>query len=123
MKIVRCSHCGNVAYLLKDSGVPMMCCGQKMNELDPLTRDGAIEKHVPVYEVNNNIVNVVVGSVAHPMEDKHYIEWIILETNENTYIKKLNPGEEPKASFALTNGEVVVSVYEYCNLHGFWKSE
>ena len=123
MKIVRCSHCGNVAFLLKDSKVPMMCCGEKMKELDPLTKDGAIEKHVPVYEVKGNVVNVVVGSVVHPMEEAHYIEWIIVETNLHTHIKKLNPGEEPKASFALANEETVVSVYEYCNLHGFWKSE
>ena len=123
MKIVRCSHCGNIAFMLKDSGVPMICCGEVMKELDPLTRDGAIEKHVPVYEVNGNVVNVVVGSVIHPMEEKHYIEWIILETNVNTYIRKLTPGVEPKASFALTDNESVVSVYEYCNLHGFWKSE
>ncbi len=123
MKIVRCSHCGNVAFLLKDSKVPMMCCGEKMKELDPLTRDGAIEKHVPVYEVKGNVVNVVVGSVAHPMEEAHYIEWIIVETNLHTHIRKLNPGEEPKASVALVEGESVVSVYEYCNLHGFWKSE
>ena len=123
MKIVRCSHCGNIAFLLKDSGVSMMCCGEKMKELDPLTRDGTVEKHVPVYEMNNNVVNVVVGSVIHPMEEKHYIEWIILETNLNTYIRKLTPGVEPKASFVLTEGETVVNVYEYCNLHGFWKSE
>ena len=123
MKIVRCSHCGNIAFMLKDSGVPMICCGEVMKELDPLTRDGAIEKHVPVYEVNGNVVNVVVGSVIHPMEEKHYIEWIILETNVNTYIRKLTPGVEPKASFALTDNESVVSVYEYCNLHGLWKSE
>ena len=123
MKIVRCSHCGNIAFMLKDSGVPMICCGEVMKELDPLTRDGAIEKHVPVYEVNGNVVNVVVGGVIHPMEEKHYIEWIILETNVNTYIRKLTPGVEPKASFALTDNESVVSVYEYCNLHGFWKSE
>jgi superoxide reductase len=73
--------------------------------------------------VNGNVVDVVVGSVSHPMEENHYIEWIIVETNLNTYIRKLTPGVEPKASFALTNGESVVSVYEYCNLHGFWKSE
>ena len=123
MKIVRCSHCGNIALLLKDSGVPMICCGEVMKDLNPLTRDGAIEKHVPIYEMNNNVVNVVVGSVIHPMEEKHYIEWIILETNLNTYIRKLTPGVEPKASFVLTEGETVVNVYEYCNLHGFWKSE
>ena len=123
MKIVRCGHCGNIAFMLKDSKVPMICCGEVMKELDPLTRDGAIEKHVPVYEVNGNVVNVVVGSVIHPMEEKHYIEWIILETNVNTYIRKLTPGVEPKASFALTDNETVVSVYEYCNLHGLWKSE
>ena len=123
MKIVRCKHCGNIAYMLNDSGVSMICCGETMNELNALTRDGAVEKHVPVYEVSDNVVTVVVGSVEHPMEEKHYIQWIIVETNLNTHIKKLNPGEAPKASFALVSGEEVTSVYEYCNLHGFWKSE
>ena len=123
MRILRCSHCGNIVFVLKDSGVPLICCGERMKELDPLTRDGALEKHVPVYEIKDNLVDVVVGSVAHPMEEKHYIEWIILETNLHTHIRKLKPGEEPRASFALTNNEEVVSVYEYCNLHGFWKSE
>ena len=123
MKIVRCRHCGNIAYVLKDSGVSMMCCGEAMKELDPLTRDGALEKHVPVYTVNGNEVHVEVGSVIHPMEEKHYIEWIIVETNLNTHIRKLTPSDEPKADIALVTGEKVVSVYEYCNLHGFWKSE
>lgn len=123
MKILRCNKCGNIVFVLKDSGVPLMCCGESMKVLDPLTRDGAVEKHVPVYEIKDNKVNVVVGSVIHPMEDNHYIEWIVVKTNLNTYIKKLNPGEEPKATFNLLNNEVVEDVYEYCNLHGFWKSE
>lgn len=123
MKILRCRHCGNIVFVLKESGVPLICCGEKMGELDASTRDGALEKHVPVYEVKDNVVNVVVGSVEHPMEEKHYIEWIIVETSVNVHIKKLNPGEAPKASFALMDNEEVKGVYEYCNLHGFWKAE
>ena len=123
MKIVRCKHCGNIALMLKDSGVDMICCGEVMQELNPLLKDGALEKHVPVYLINDNIVHVEVGSVIHPMEEKHYIQWIIVETNLNTHIKHLTYNDEPKADFALVNGEEVGSVYEYCNLHGFWKSE
>lgn len=123
MKILKCSKCGNMAFMLKDSKVPMMCCGEQMKELNPLLKDGAVEKHVPVYKINKNKVDIVVGSVVHPMEEKHYIEWIILETDINTYIKKLNYTDEPKATFILNDEEKVVGVYEHCNLHGFWKAE
>lgn len=90
-------------------------------EIIPGTVDAAREKHIPVYEVNGNTVNVTVGEVEHPMQDVHYIEWIAVETENGIQFKYLKPGEAPKASFALTEGESVVAVYEYCNLHGLWK--
>ena len=123
MKILRCKKCGNATFVLKDSGVAMICCGEEMKELNPLTRDGALEKHVPVYELDGKIVNITIGSVLHPMEENHYIEWIILETNLHTYVKQLTYTDEPKATFVLTEDEKILNVYEYCNLHGFWKSE
>ena len=106
-----CEHCGNMVEMVKSSGVPMMCCGQKMTEIIPGTVDAAREKHVPVYEVNGNAVLVRIGAVEHPMQDVHYIEWIALQ-----------PGEKPEASFALCEGDEVVAAYAYCNLHGLWKA-
>ena len=88
-------------------------------ELIPNTTDGAHEKHVPVIEHEGDSVTVRVGSVAHPMLDVHYIEWIILETSNGFRKKELNPGDAPEAHFAVT--EPVIAAYEYCNLHGLWK--
>lgn len=99
----------------------MSCCGQHMTELIPGTIDASVEKHVPVYTVEGNLVHVNVGEVDHPMVPEHYIEWIALETKSGTQRKKLNPGEAPRATFALVDGDEVVAAYEYCNLHGLWK--
>ena len=123
MKFYRCDHCGNIVTFVHSSGVPVMCCGQKMTELVPGTVDAAVEKHVPVVEVNGTRVEVKVGSVAHPMLPEHSIQWIAVETNQCSHIKYLQPGQAPEASFALSQGETVAAVYEYCNLHGFWKGE
>ena len=123
MEFYICEHCGNIIGMVKDTGVPVMCCGQKMTKMIPGTSDGAFEKHVPVYTVKDNIVSVTVGSVEHPMLDAHYIEWIAVETAQGAQRKKLSPGDAPKAEFALTEGDSVIAVYEYCNLHGLWKSE
>ena len=121
MKFYICNHCGNIIAYVKSSGVPVVCCGEKMQELVPNTTDAAVEKHVPVYTVDGCKVNVVVGEVSHPMLEEHFIEWITLNTNKGIYRKKLNPGDEPKAEFCLTEGEAVEEVYAYCNLHGLWK--
>ena len=123
MEFYICEHCGNIIGMVKNSGVPVMCCGQKMTKMIPGTSDGAFEKHVPVYTVKDNIVSVTVGSVEHPMLDAHYIEWIAVETAKGAQRKTLKPGEAPKAEFALTPDDSVTAVYEYCNLHGLWKSE
>ena len=122
MKFYRCAHCGNIVTFLHDSGVPVICCGEKMTELVPGTVDAALEKHVPVAEEKGNMVHVAVGAVAHPMLPEHYIEWIVLETNQGSQIKKLQPGQAPEAVFALAEGEKMVAVYAYCNLHGLWKA-
>ena len=90
-------------------------------EITPNTTDGAYEKHVPVIEQQGDHVTVTVGSVLHPMLDVHYIEWIILETATGYQKHDLKPGEEPTASFAVT--EPVIAAYEYCNLHGLWAAK
>ena len=89
MKFLVCEHCGNLIGMIRDSGVPMVCCGQKMTELVPGTSDGAAEKHVPSYVVDGNKVKVTVGSVEHPMVENHYIEWIAVETKKGAQRKTL----------------------------------
>ncbi|HHT98305.1 MAG TPA: desulfoferrodoxin [Clostridiales bacterium] len=121
-KFYLCKHCKNIVSMLQDSGVNIVCCGDDMTLLKANTEDASNEKHVPVVSVVSNTVKVDVGSVLHPMEDKHFIQWIYLETKDGGQIKYLKPGEAPKATFALNNDDEVVAVYEYCNLHGLWKT-
>ena len=122
MKFYKCKKCGKVIAMIKKSACPTLCCGEEMVELKAGTTDAAVEKHVPVVAVNGNSVTVSVGSVTHPMEEKHYIEWIALETSQGFQMKNLSAGQEPKAVFALADGETVVTAYAYCNLHGLWAS-
>lgn len=121
-KFYICERCGNIVEMVNDSGVNPFCCGQKMNELVPNTVEASGEKHVPAVTVNENIVEVNVGSVDHPMIDVHWIEWVQLVTENGIQRKVLNPGEAPHVTFVL-NGEKPVAVYAYCNLHGLWKTE
>lgn len=121
-KFYICSHCGNIIAFVRDKGVPVMCCGQKMTEIVAGSTDAAVEKHVPVISQEGNIVTISVGSTLHPMLEQHYIEWISLETNLGNQRKVLQPTAEPKAQFALLEGEQVVTAYAYCNLHGLWKA-
>ncbi len=123
MRFFKCSKCGQMVGSIKKTGCDVFCCGEPMEELIPGTTDAAVEKHVPAFTVNGNIVDVTVGSVEHPMLDAHYIEWIALETEQGAQRKTLKPGDAPKASFALTEGDKVVAVYAYCNLHSLWKAE
>lgn len=122
MEFFVCSHCGNIIYFVKNAGVPVQCCGQKMTKLEPNTTDAATEKHVPVVVKDGNKVEVVVGSTLHPMTEEHHIAWIILETNRGFQKVDLSHTGEPKAEFCLLGDEEVVAVYEYCNLHGLWKA-
>ena len=122
MKFYQCSHCKNIITYLDNKGVPVMCCGEKMQELVPGTVDAALEKHVPVVEKDGNKVSVKVGSVTHPMLEEHYIVFIAIETKNGSQIKYLKPGEEPAAEFVLADGDEFVAAYEYCNLHGLWKA-
>ena len=121
-KFYRCEKCGNIIAVVKASGVPVMCCGQKMTEIVPGTTDAAVEKHVPVFEVKDNMVYVTVGSVEHPMLPEHFIEWVSIQTKQGNQRKALKPGEAPQAVFALCPGDEVEAVYAYCNLHSLWKN-
>lgn len=120
VKLFRCRHCGQIIFKVNDTSVPVVCCGEKMAELVANTTDAATEKHVPVVEVNGNVVTVKVGSVTHPMTEEHYIQWILVNTNKGVQLKELKPNQAPEASFVLQDGEEVIEVYEYCNLHSLW---
>ena len=120
LKLYKCEHCGNIIFKAYDSGVPVVCCGEKMGEMKANVTDGAVEKHVPVVTKNGNEVTVTVGSVIHPMVEEHYIP-IIAATNEDTVVFKLpKAGQEPVLTTTL---EGKVTAYEWCNLHGLWKGE
>ena len=123
MKFYICNHCKNIIIKVKDSGVPVVCCGEKMSEIVANTTDAAFEKHVPAVTVDGSKVTVSVGSVAHPMIPEHYIQFILLETTNGYQVKNLKPGEAPVAEFILADGESAVAAYEYCNLHCLWKAD
>ena len=116
-KLYRCAHCGNIVWKVVDKGVPLMCCGQKMEELVAGTTDGALEKHVPVVERDGDNVTIKVGSVAHPMLEEHYIQLIAAVTEDGVTVAQLKAGDAPEMKLK-TDKEV--TAYEYCNLHGLW---
>jgi superoxide reductase len=121
-RFYKCAHCGNIITKVEDKGVPVFCCGQKMDELVPGSIDASHEKHVPAVNVGEGLVEVNVGSVNHPMEEVHWIEWVQLVSDKGSYRKWLNPGEAPHVKFLL-HEEKPLAVYAYCNLHGLWKKE
>lgn len=117
-----CEKCGNTVGMIHASGVPLVCCGQKMTAIEAGTVEASREKHIPVVEVSENAVKVVVGSVLHPMTEEHSITWVYLETDKGGQRKNLAAGEAPEVTFALAD-EKPIAVYAYCNLHGLWKTE
>jgi len=121
-KFYICKHCGNVVTFIKESGAPLTCCGDLMSEIIPNSVEASTEKHLPVVTLDGNKVSVVIGSVEHPMLPEHFIQWIYLETEKGFQMKYLTPGEKPEAVFEL-NGDKAIAAYEYCNLHGLWKTE
>ena len=122
LEVYKCPICGNIVEVLHGAGGTLVCCGQGMDLLSENTTDAATEKHVPVVEISGNTVRVQVGSVAHPMQDDHYIEWIELVAGGKAYTQFLKPGAAPEATFEVADTGNL-SVREYCNLHGHWSSK
>lgn len=121
LKFYKCRHCGNVVEKVVDSGVQIVCCGEKMEELVPNTVDASGEKHVPVVtRLDGNRLKIDVGSVPHPMLPEHHISFICVETLQGAI--RINLKDKPVASVTVC-AEDAVAVYEYCNLHGLWKTE
>lgn len=118
--VYKCALCGNIVEVLHAEAPAMSCCGQEMGLLKANSVDAALEKHVPVVEKIEGGFLVKVGSVAHPMEEKHLIEWIEINADGLVYRKFLKPGDAPEAKF-MVDAEAVIA-REYCNLHGFWTS-
>ena len=119
LQVYKCNVCGNIVEVLHEGGGELVCCGEAMQLFKENTVDAAKEKHVPVVEKTADGVTVKVGSVAHPMEEKHYIEWVEILVDGKAYRQFLKPGEAPEAKFAGFKEGVVAR--EYCNLHGLWK--
>lgn len=120
VKFYRCRHCGNVIQKVVDSKVPVVCCGEKMEELVPGTVDASLEKHVPVVtRLDENTLKIQVGSVEHPMLPEHHIAFVYIET-ENGGIR-VDLKDKPEATVYCSDKPI--AVYEYCNLHGLWKSD
>ena len=122
LKFYLCKHCGNIIAKVRDSGVPVICCGEPMTEIIPGSVDASHEKHVPVFRKEGNQVLVNIGAVEHPMTEEHHIEWIALQTKYGNQRKTLKPGDAPAACFALCEGDEIEAVLAYCNLHGLWKA-
>jgi superoxide reductase len=119
-QIYKCNVCGNIVEVLYAGAGQLVCCGQPMELLKEKTEDIGQEKHVPVIEKSGTRVRVKVGSVPHPMEEKHYIEWIEIIADGRSYRKFLKPGSKPEAEFEIRVEKI--EVREYCNIHGLWKS-
>ncbi len=119
LQIYKCEVCGNIVHMVHGGAGELVCCGQTMKLFVENTVDAAKEKHVPVKETSDGGLTVKVGSVPHPMEEKHYIEWVEIVADGKSYRQFLKPGQSPQAFFPV-KGEWTAR--EYCNLHGLWKS-
>ncbi len=120
LEVYKCEACGNIVEVLHGGEGELVCCGQPMKLFKENTVDAAKEKHVPVIEKTAQGITVKVGEVAHPMDEKHYIEWIELIADGSVYRQFLNPGDAPLATFNVTADQVTAR--EYCTLHGLWKA-
>lgn len=120
-EVYKCDVCGNIVEILHAGAGQLVCCNQPMRNLMANTVDASKEKHVPVVEQTPGGVKVSVGSIPHPMEEKHYIEWISVQANGKVLRQFLKPGEAPVAVFEALKAGGPLAAYEYCNLHGLWK--
>jgi len=119
----KCSQCGNIVGLIKNGGAPLVCCAADMVKLTVNTVEASHEKHIPEVTVNGNALAVKIGSIPHPMENAHHINFVYVETKQGGQRKVLAVGAAPEARFVLTEDDRAIAVYEYCNLHGLWKKE
>ena len=119
-EIYKCNVCGNIVEVLIVGGGELVCCGQPMELLEAKTQDEGLEKHVPVIEKTNKGIKVKVGSLPHPMEEAHYIQFIEIIADGQIYRHELKPGQAPEAEFCIQADEITAR--EYCNIHGLWKS-
>ncbi len=119
-QVYKCGVCGNIVEVMHGGAGELVCCGQAMKLFVENTTDAAKEKHVPVVETSGNETKVTIGSVAHPMEESHYIEWIEVIDGDTVHRRYLKPGAKPEAVFPVASK--AVTVREYCNLHGLWKA-
>lgn len=120
LEVYKCELCGNIVEMLHASDGTLVCCDQPMTLMTENTVDAAKEKHVPVIEKTDKGIKVKVGDVPHPMEEKHYIEWIELIVDGKSYMQFLNPGDTPEAFFEISADQITAR--EYCNIHGHWKN-
>lgn len=123
MNFYKCNHCKNVATKLYDSGVPLICCGESMHKLIANTIDEKKEKHVPIYNIEGNILNVEVGSIPHPMTEAHYIVFIAVKNGDREIIVNLKPQNEKAKAKIIIDPDKDTHIYEYCNLHGLWSTK
>lgn len=119
LQIYKCELCGNIVEVLHGGAGELVCCGEAMKLYEENVTDAAVEKHVPVSEPAEHGIKVMVGSVAHPMEEEHYIEWIEVVADGKAYREFLKPGDVPEAAFCVEAENVTLR--EYCNVHGLWK--
>jgi len=119
-QVYKCNVCGNIVEVLYAGGGQLVCCGQPMQLLEEKTQDEGKEKHLPVVEEQPQGIKVKVGSIPHPMEEAHYIQWIEVITQSGSFKKFLSPGKMPEAEFPVGKQEVL-AVREYCNIHGLWR--
>ena len=123
IKIYKCSICGNIAIKVIDKNTQLKCCEKFMEELKANDTEASLEKHVPFVTINDNIATAVVGETQHPMQEEHFINFIIFQTTNGYFVKNLKPNTAPVAQYILNENEKLLAVYEYCNLHGLWVKE
>jgi superoxide reductase len=120
LEIYQCLLCGNIVEVIHGGDGELVCCGQPMKKLIAKKADAGKEKHVPVIEKANGVITVKIGSIPHPMEEKHYIEWIEIVADGKAYRQFLKPGDQPQATFNITAQNITAR--EHCNIHGLWES-
>ncbi|MDO8622937.1 MAG: desulfoferrodoxin [archaeon] len=120
-QVYKCEICGNIVEVLNVGGGELVCCGQPMKLVSEKEEDSGKEKHVPIIEKTKTGIKVKVGSIEHPMEEKHYIQWIELITENGSFKEFLKPGMKPEAEFCVKTNKITARIY--CNLHGLWRSK